>query len=127
MLFNSLEFAFFFPIVCGLYFALPHRARVPFLLVASCVFYMAFVPAYILILAATILIDFTAALYIEKSTGGTRRGFLLASIAATCAILFFFKYFNFFSDTLVGLATLFGWHASSPTLAIVLPIGLSFH
>lgn len=127
MLFNSLEFAFFFPIVCGLYFALPDRARVPLLLVASCVFYMAFVPAYILILAATILIDFTAAIYLEKSTGRARTALLLTSLGATCAILFFFKYFNFFSHTLVGLATLIGWKASPPMLDIVLPIGLSFH
>jgi hypothetical protein len=52
MLFNSLQFAVFFPVVTLLYFGLPHRARVPLLLVASCAFYMAFVPKYILILFA---------------------------------------------------------------------------
>lgn len=127
MLFNSLEFAVFFPIVVALYFTLPVRGRIPLLLVSSCVFYMAFVPAYILILAATILIDFTAALLLEKTAGRARTAILATSIAATCAILFFFKYYNFFADVLVGLATFFGWRPSSLALDIVLPIGLSFH
>lgn len=127
MLFNSLEFALFFPLVCALYFTLPQRARVAHLLVASCAFYMAFVPAYILILASTIVIDYTAALYIEKSTGRARTLLLLTSILATCAILFFFKYYNFFCESLVGLATFFGWKAAPATLNIILPIGLSFH
>ena len=60
MLFNSLEFAIFFPIVAALYFMLPQRLRTLHLLVSSCVFYMAFIPAYILILALTIAIDYTA-------------------------------------------------------------------
>jgi D-alanyl-lipoteichoic acid acyltransferase DltB (MBOAT superfamily) len=127
MLFNSLEFAVFFPIVCALYFLSPPRARVPLLLVASCVFYMAFVPAYILIIGATILIDYTAALFLEPATGRRRTVLLVVSISATCAILFFFKYFNFFTDTFVGLAALGGWHTTPPLLKIILPIGLSFH
>ena len=62
MLFNSLQFAVFFPVVTLLYFVLPQRGRVPLLLVASCWFYMAFVPKYILILAVLILVDYTAGL-----------------------------------------------------------------
>jgi alginate O-acetyltransferase complex protein AlgI len=72
MLFDSLQFAIFFPIVTLLYFALPHRQRGPMLLVASCLFYMAFVPAYILILLVTILIDYVAGMQIEDSTGRQR-------------------------------------------------------
>jgi len=127
MLFNSLEFAVFFPVVVALYFALPVRARIPLLLISSCVFYMAFVPAYILILGATIVIDYTAGRLLEKVAGRARTAVLVTSIAATCAILFFFKYYNFFADTLVGLATFVGWRPTSLTLDIVLPIGLSFH
>ena len=54
MLFNSTEFLVFFPVVVGLFFALPYKWRWLLLLVASCVFYMAFVPVYILILGFTI-------------------------------------------------------------------------
>lgn len=127
MLFNSLEFAVFFPLVICAYFALPHRARIPLLLCASCFFYMAFVPAYILILGTTIIIDYTAGIYLERITGQRRPIVLAISIGATCAILFFFKYYNFFADTLVGLAALVGWRSSPPVLEIILPIGLSFH
>ena len=54
MLFNSSEFAIFLPLVVGLYFCLPWRYRTPMLLIASCIFYMAFIPVYILILFVTI-------------------------------------------------------------------------
>jgi len=127
MLFNSLEFAGFFPVVGAIYFALPHARRTSFLLLASAVFYMAFVPAYILVLGATIGIDYAAALRIERARGRPRTLWLAASIAATCLILFAFKYYAFFTSTFVGLATLVGWHPSPPTLDLILPVGLSFH
>jgi alginate O-acetyltransferase complex protein AlgI len=127
MLFNSLEFAIFFPLVVGLYFCLPWRYRTPMLLLASCVFYMAFIPAYILILFVTILIDYTAGIYIERSTGPSRRKWLIGSIISTCAVLFVFKYFDFFTGNLVGLAHFVGWQLPRPVVQIILPIGLSFH
>ena len=67
MLFNSWPFALFFPLVTLGYFLLPHRARWAWLLAASCGFYMAFVPAYILILAVTIATDYAAGLLIAAS------------------------------------------------------------
>src|SRR5688572_6505375 len=127
MLFNSLEFAIFFPIVVCLYFWLPQNARTVFLLIASCVFYMAFIPAYLLILAITILVDYAAGIRIEKATGTTRRAWLVTSIVATCAVLFVFKYFYFFTDTAIGLAGVFGWRLTGPSISIILPVGLSFH
>ncbi len=127
MLFNSLEFALFFPTVCALYFGLPLRWRTPLLLVASCGFYMAFVPAYILILFVTILIDYFAGIYLERITGKGRLLLLWVSIIATCLVLFVFKYFYFFTHAFVDLAGFAGWKLTDPTLKILLPIGLSFH
>ncbi len=127
MLFNSLEFALFFPIVAAVYFMLPHRLRTLHLLISSCVFYMAFIPAYILILALTIAIDYTAGIYLEKAAGRSRSWLLAASVVATCLVLFVFKYFYFFTNNVVGLAGLFGWQLSGPSIKIILPIGLSFH
>src|SRR5450432_4248766 len=98
MLFNSLQFVLFFPIVTLGYFWLPHRFRWLWLLAASCVFYMAFVPIYILILAITIGIDYVAALLIDKAKGRARLRYLVVSIVSTCAVLFVFKYFNFFNS-----------------------------
>ncbi len=127
MLFNSIQFAVFFPLVVALYFSLPRGLRVPMLLAASCVFYMAFIPVYILILFVTIGIDYVAGIYIERSEGGRRRALLVVSIVSTCAVLFVFKYFNFFTGTFVGLANLVGWRLPPVVAHIILPIGLSFH
>ena len=127
MLFNSLQFAIFFPVVTLLYFALPHRWRGTMLLAASCLFYMAFVPAYIGILAVTILIDYVAGIRIEATTGARRRQWLILSIASTCAVLFVFKYFDFFNDTIARTASVMGMEYAAPALQLLLPIGLSFH
>jgi len=129
MLFNSLQFLVFFPAVTALYFLFPHRHRWWLLLLASCLFYMAFIPAYILILAVTILIDYFAGLWLavpglpEKR----RRTVLSMSILSTCLVLFIFKYFNFFNANLAALAQFLHWNYSIAALKLVLPIGLSFH
>ncbi|HTK49942.1 MAG TPA: MBOAT family protein [Gemmatimonadaceae bacterium] len=127
MLFNSLQFALFFPIVTLLYFALPHRWRGALLLAASCVFYMAFVPAYILILAVTILIDYAAGIGIARSTGRRRTRWLVLSIVSTCAVLFVFKYFDFFNASIAVAARAMGMAYAIPALGLLLPVGLSFH
>lgn len=127
MLFNSLEFAVFFPIVALIYFILNHRFRWFFLFVASCVFYMAFVPKFILILFFLILTDYFAGLLIEKATGHARKGWLILSLVANLGTLCFFKYFNFFNANLAILAEWMHWNYSVQSLSIVLPIGLSFH
>ena len=129
MLFNSIEFLIFFPLTTVLYFLLPQTWRWLLLLIASCVFYMFFVPAYILILAATIVVDYIAAIQIEKHRTNLKKSkrWLVGSIISTCIILVVFKYFNFFLDNIQGVAHLFGWNYSVTLLNIVLPIGLSFH
>lgn len=128
MLFNSLHFLIFFPVVTTLYFLLPHRFRWQLLLVASCYFYMAFRPVYILILVFTIIIDYTAAILIENSEGRRRQLLLLASIFANLGVLAFFKYYNFFNQSLRELLGVVGLSLHVPPLLdILLPIGLSFH
>ena len=127
MLFNSLEFAIFFPVVALLYFWLPQRLRTLHLLAASCIFYMAFIPAYILILGVTIVVDYAAGLWIERSVGRRRKRLLVVSIVVTTLILAVFKYFYFFTDNFIGMVGLTGWKLTGPTIDIILPIGLSFH
>ncbi len=127
MLFNSLEFALFFPVVCALYFLVPRKLKTPLLLVASCGFYMAFIPAYILILFTTILVDYFAGIWIENSAGPRKKRLLWISIAATCLILFVFKYFYFFTDTFAMISSEAGLPVWEPAIRIILPIGLSFH
>ena len=129
MLFNSIEFLLFFPTVTLLFYLLPHRFRWMLLLAASCFFYMWFIPQYIFILLATIIIDYTAGILIEKWTDAPKRkrACLTVSIVSTCLVLFIFKYLNFCSANLVAAAQHFGWSHPSKVLNIILPIGLSFH
>jgi len=73
MLFNSLEFAFFFPVVTILFFLLPHKFRWMLLLAASCFFYMFFKPIYIFILVFTIIIDYFAGIWIAREPDKERK------------------------------------------------------
>src|SRR6516162_10994990 len=128
MLFNSFEFLEFFVAVTILFFMLPHRVRWILLLLASCFFYMFFKPEYILILAFTIVVDYFAGIWIEKTSGEKKRKwFLVASLAANIGVLAFFKYYNFINDQVTGIANLIGYSNQVPYLRIILPIGLSFH
>ena len=127
MLFNSLEFLFFFIIVTVGYYILPHKYRWILLLVSSCYFYMSFVPAYILILLFTIIIGYLAGLYIEKNPGGKKRLFFIAGMTANIGVLAFFKYFNFLNENIGLLLGGVGLNNPVPYMNIILPIGLSFH
>jgi D-alanyl-lipoteichoic acid acyltransferase DltB (MBOAT superfamily) len=118
----------FFASVTTLFFLLPHRARWLLLLLASCFFYMFFVPIYILILFVTIVIDYFAGIWIERADDPRRKKLLLSvSIVSVCATLFVFKYFNFFNANFAALAKFLHWNYSIGALRIALPIGLSFH
>lgn len=127
MLFNSLQFLVFFPAIVTLYFLLPHRFRWALLLAASCYFYMAFIPVYILILFFTIAVDYIAGILIEQSTGKKRKAMLIMSIVANVGVLAVFKYYNFFAANVDAFAHALHWNYSLPILSILLPIGLSFH
>lgn len=154
MLFNSFEFLVFFVVVTSLFFALPHRFRWLHLLIASCVFYMAFLPVYLLILVVTIVVDYYAGLWIAQSAGKKRKYFLVGSLVANIGFLCFFKYYDFFVENIndafsisipllkeLWLSTqviqinnfinshLNSWVGTELDIlqTIVLPIGLSFH
>lgn len=127
MLFNSIEFLFFFIIVTSLYFILPHKYRWFLLLVSSCYFYMAFVPVYILILFFTIIIDYYAGIFIEEARSENKKKYLILSLFANIGVLAVFKYYNFLNDNLTFLLHGARWENPIPYLSILLPIGLSFH
>ncbi|HYG77470.1 MAG TPA: MBOAT family O-acyltransferase [Planctomycetota bacterium] len=128
MVFNSLEFLIFFPLVATTFFLLPHRHRALFLLLASYFFYCWAVPVYGVLLLAITVLDWYCALRIEKSGSIlTRRALLLLSLASNFGILFTFKYFNFFKSWLRDVAELFQTTLPLPTLSLLLPIGISFY
>jgi alginate O-acetyltransferase complex protein AlgI len=127
MLFNSFNFLLFFPIVTIIYFLLPHKLRWIHLLAASCLFYMTFVPVYILILLFTIIVDYIAGIVIENAAEENKRKFLIVSIVANVGVLSIFKYYNFLAENFNGLLHLGHSSSTIPYLSILLPIGLSFH
>lgn len=127
MLFNSLPFAIFFPIVVILYYLVPQKFRLFVLLIASCYFYASFVPKYILILFFLITVDYFLAKVIEKSEGRNRKIFLVISIITNLGTLFVFKYLNFFNANIAELARFLDWNYPQTIISIALPLGLSFH
>ena len=128
MVFNSIEFLIFLPIVVALFYVLPQKARWLMLLAASCVFYMWFVPKYILILLVTIVVDYAAGILMERYADQPRKKktFFIVSIVSTLTVLLIFKYLNFLTENLAQLCASLGKETHLVT-HIILPIGLSFH
>ena len=129
MLFNSVDFLLFFPLVTALYFLLPHGARWVWLLLASYYFYMCWNARYALLIALSTLITYASGLLIHRS--GERQGlkklWVFLSFASNLAILFFFKYFDFFLDNLSAVLALGGIVLRRPGFDVVLPVGISFY
>ncbi|GAB2520368.1 MBOAT family O-acyltransferase [Spirosoma aerophilum] len=88
---------------------------------------MAFVPIYIVILGFTIVIDYIAGIYIEKTSGRKRKLFLICSLSANILVLAIFKYYNFLNESFDTVLNQFNHTTPFDSLKILLPIGLSFH
>ena len=128
MLFNSIEYAIFLPAVFFLYWILPHKYRWPLLLAASYFFYMCWKPVYALLILATTLVSYTAAILIEKAgTKARKRLVLAAGAAVSLGVLFLYKYFNFASRALCDFIGLFTARPQPLTLKLLLPVGISFY
>lgn len=129
MLFNSLAFLVFFPIVCLFYYLLPSlKARNLFLLGASYYFYMNWEPAYALLLLSSTFVTYWAGLGIERSrTPRAKKTFLTSSIVINLSILFIFKYFNFTAESLTVLLDTLNLSLQMPKFKLLLPVGISFY
>jgi alginate O-acetyltransferase complex protein AlgI len=136
MVFNSLQFLWFFPLVYALYRACPAvfgaprglRAQNWLLFVASYYFYAAWDYRFIVLLAASTIVDYTCGLALDRITDQRRRRLVMAlSITFNLTLLGFFKYFNFFADNLAALAAVVGWRLDFVTIRVLLPIGISFY
>ncbi|MEQ1564369.1 MAG: MBOAT family O-acyltransferase [Myxococcota bacterium] len=129
MLFNSLEFAVFLPLVTIAFYLLPKERRWALLLAASYVFYCWWSVPYGLLLLLVSVVDWRVALAVQDAPDvAARRRWLLVSLAVNIGVLFTFKYFNLFNDTwawLVQSATGLTWPV--PRSSLLLPIGISFH
>ena len=131
MLFNSIAFLLFFPILCAPYLCIPAsqlRLRNLLLLVASYYFYMNWDPAYALLLLTSTVITYLAALGIGYFKEKRKKKIcLVSSLVLNLAILFLFKYFNFLAMNIETALQASGLAVNMPKFALLLPVGISFY
>lgn len=131
MLFNSLDFAFFLPLVFILYwFVTKGRLKLQnaLVLASSYLFYGWWDERFLLLIAASTLIDYTIGRQLAVSEkAGKRKLLLWTSIIANIGILCYFKYANFFIENFIEAFSVFGLELHTSTLKIILPVGISFY
>ena len=131
MLFNSIEFLVFFPIVVGVYFVIPRKARCVWLLITSYYFYMSWNPKYAILIALSTVITYASGLAIAHYQAQGRTGRMKLCVAASfvinLGILCLFKYANFILTNISALARGLGFGAIDRRLDLLLPVGISFY
>ena len=128
MLFNSIDFIIFFPIVVLVYFLIPKRFQRIWLLVASYYFYMSWNPKYIILILFATVVTFIGGIGIailDKNSIG-RRVCLICSILANLLMLFFFKYIDMMIGYLNKILGLFHIGIVEKNFSYALPVGISF-
>jgi alginate O-acetyltransferase complex protein AlgI len=123
----SFEYIVFFVIVVALFFAVPHRFRWIYLLVASYFFYMWWDPAYAILILTTTVVVYLTALFMHNRTARIKKLCVALSVVSNLAILFVFKYLNFFNNSVRDLLAIFGVNYTVPVLNLLLPVGISFY
>lgn len=131
MIFNSISYLLFFPVVVCLYFLMPKRLKNLWLLVVSYYFYMQWNMKYALLLAGSTFITYAGGLFIERFRSKGKEAPAKACLGITFAlnllILFFFKYINFAIDNINRLAGAVNVEVNLTHFDILLPVGISFY
>lgn len=131
MLFNSIEFAVFLPVVFVIYWLLDSqniKYQNVFLVIASYVFYGWWDWRFLFLIAFSSIVDYFVGIYLGKTDDIRKRKFLLVtSLVVNLGFLGFFKYYNFFAESFANTFTLFGVHFDPYRLNVILPIGISFY
>ncbi|MBX2972199.1 MAG: MBOAT family protein [Flavobacteriales bacterium] len=131
MLFNSIEFALFFPLVFVLYWFVTQRwlrVQNAMLLVASYFFYGCWDWRFLFLLAFSTFLDYYTGIRIhDASSPRWKRIWLVISVTVNLGFLGFFKYYNFFAESFAELTRTFGLETHPLILSVVLPVGISFY
>ncbi len=132
MLFNSVEFAIFLPIVLTLFWLRPVRRSLRrqnlLVVVASYLFYGWWDYRFLALIAFSTIVDFLVGIRLDvTSDKAARRRLLWTSILVNLGFLGFFKYCDFFAESFAAAFTLFGHPVQTSSLGIVLPVGISFY
>ena len=131
MLFNSLEFALFLPLVFVLYWLINNRnlkAQNALLLVASYIFYGCWDWRFLSLIILSSSVDFFVGIGLSKTQNLNKRKYLLwLSLLVNLGLLGVFKYFNFFAESFANAFTFFGTNINPTRLSIILLVGISFY
>lgn len=131
MLFNSIDFAIFLPVVFIFYWFVTNRnlrLQNGLIVVSSFIFYGWWDWRFLFLMIGTASVDFVVGILLSNENNKKKRKlFLTLSIVANLGVLGFFKYFNFFADNLVSAFTLFGTSLNPVSLKVILPVGISFY
>ena len=126
MLFNSLAYAIFLPVAWVIFWALPTRRRLDWMLIASYVFYASWSLPYAAMIFGLVVVNYVFGIVLGRAQAGRRRALLATFIAADLAVLGIFKYYDFFIGSVAGAANAVGAEFHPTFLALVLPLGISF-
>ncbi len=128
MLFNSVTFAIFLPIVFAIYWCMPKRCQWIVLFAASYYFYMSWNAAYVTLILFTTVISYLCALALEQTkTIRAKKLCVTAALVASLSVLFVYKYFAFFFAGLQALCDAIAIPLAPITLQLLLPVGISFY
>src|SRR4030042_5067910 len=127
MIFTSIEYLLFFVAVVFAVFAIPHRFRWMFLLAVSYFYYMTLDPRYAILILTTTIIVYGTALVMHNRSVRVKKLCVAFSVISNLSILFMFKYYNFFNNSLRDLFNALGMGYHVPQLSLLLPIGISFY
>ncbi len=131
MVFNSIHFMIFFPIVVLGYFLITHKYRWIWLLAASLYFYMSWNPKFVILILTTIIITYLSGIGISKADKEKKllkkKMFAIFSVVSNLTILFFFKYFDFVIDSINYLLGMINLKLLTPSFDVLLPVGISFY
>jgi alginate O-acetyltransferase complex protein AlgI len=126
VLFNSLAYLIFLPVTWVVFWAIPARRRLEWMLIASYVFYASWSVPYAAMIFGLVVVNYVFGLILGRATD-RRRAFLTLFIALDLAVLGIFKYFDFFVGSFADTANAaFGAQLDPPLLDWVLPLGISF-
>lgn len=130
MLFNSIDFAIFLPLVFAVYWGLNKaglKLQNMLILIASYVFYGWWDWRFLALIIFSTLVDYTVGQKLENAKDSHRKLLLWTSIIVNLGLLGFFKYYNFFLDNFIEAFSFFGQEISPNSLNIILPVGISFY
>ena len=130
MLFNSIDFAVFLPLIFSIYWLLNGRLKDQnlLLLLSSYLFYGWWDWRFLSLIIFSTIIDYSIGIFLEKErVNGRKKTLLCTSIFVNLGFLGFFKYYNFFIDNFISAFSFFGAEINSSFLSIILPVGISFY